>query len=325
MNKILYIRENIKGGTTRYCQALYDMFRDNPDCQALPPKDYPTRKSLFFHYYYKSLPLRNAIYKADIIHINGYTALGTIQAILIAHRMGKGIVYSAHWHPFRFLHFPLYSKVVFYAIFCPLICRYVDTVVTINHEDTAFFRRLCSNVVQIPHWLNFEHKQRAGERKANMILFVGRLNDPVKGIQHLIHLKEGVYDIHCVGPGTLPNRSDFHQHVNISDEDLASLYEQASIVVIPSKYEAFSYVALEALSYGTPVLMSDRVRIADYLHNCSGYNIFHYGNYEEFAQKIKETMEITVDTVRVQEIFSTEQIKKQYLDVYRSCIKRIKI
>ena len=125
MIKILYIRQNSKGGTEHYCNALYNMFRDDKECIALPPENYPTIKSLPFHYYYKTHELRMAISKADIIHVNGYTAMGTLQAIVLAYKMGKKIVYSAHWHPFHFLHFPLYSKIVFYILFRPLIHRYV--------------------------------------------------------------------------------------------------------------------------------------------------------------------------------------------------------
>ena len=322
MIKILYIRQNSKGGTEHYCNALYNMFRDDKECIALPPEDYPTIKSLPFHYYYKRHELRMAISKADIIHVNGYTAMGTLQAIVLAYKMGKKIVYSAHWHPFRFLHFPLYSKIVFYVLFRPLIHRYVETVITINNEDTAFFKKIHPHVKQIPHWFDFNLPTQFAPRKRNMILFIGRLNDPVKGLEYLTHLKEGKYDIHCVGEGIMPTRSDFHQHVNISNKALAELYIQASLVVIPSKYEAFSYVALEALFCGTPVLMSDKVRIADYLSGCSGYEIFHYGNYKEFTEKVETTIGQPVDISTTKDTFSQSHIKKLYSNIYKSCMKK---
>ena len=119
----------------------------------------------------------------------------------------------------------------------------------------------------------------------------------------------------------MPTRSDFHQHVNISNNALAELYIQASLVVIPSKYEAFSYVALEALFCGTPVLMSDRVRIADYLSGSCGYEIFHYGNYKEFTEKVETTIGQPVDISTAKDTFSQSHIKKLYSNIYKSCMK----
>lgn len=94
-----------------------------------------------------------------------------------------------------------------------------------------------------------------------MVLFVGR-NDTNKGIEHLYSLPDN-YRVHCVCKGTV-KRNDFILHQNLGDAELACLYRQASVVVVPSRYEAFSLVALEALQYHTPVVISERVRIGDY-------------------------------------------------------------
>lgn len=92
MEKILYIRKPCKNkdnGIGRYCSALYDLFEGHKVLQPQPIKDYPTRKSLLFHYYYKTKPLYNAIKQADIIHINGYTDMGTVQAFILSKLLRK--------------------------------------------------------------------------------------------------------------------------------------------------------------------------------------------------------------------------------------------
>ena len=111
-------------------------------------------------------------------------------------------------------------------------------------------------------------------------------------------------------------RDDFHQHVNIQDSELAKLYAEASLVVVPSKYEAFSYAALEALTHGTPVVMSERVRIADYLHGIHGVQIFQYGNYDDFLKKIESTIGNSVDKELVCNTFSPENIREKYRSLY---------
>jgi len=199
----------------------------------------------------------------------------------------------------------------------PLVKRYADVVVTINNEDTAFFKRFHNNVVQIPHWIDTTAlKPMAVERDPKMILFVGRFNDLNKGSEHLYHLPEGEYDIHCVGPCEGNLRSDMTKHVNIPFEELCALYAKASLLVVPSRYEAFSYVALEALSYGTPVLLSDRVRIADYLENVEGVDVFTYQDYSVFCEKVKKQIRGAVNTEAVKEIFSLGRVKNQYCDVF---------
>lgn len=313
---IIYIRQAVPGGTDNYCKALYRMFRDDTSCRSMPIEDYPTLPSRLFHYYYKPTPLKNAIRQAGVVHINGYTAFGTIQALFYARRMKKRVVYTAHWHPFRHLRHPKAGR-LFFCMLKSFIRHCADAVVTINEEDTGFFRSFHPCVVQIPHWLTMSPPDSTVERKKDMILFVGRLNDPVKGIEHLYHLPIGKYEVHCVGPGKV-ERSDFIHYPSVAQDELRDLYRQAALVVIPSKYEAFSYVALEALWNGTPVLMSNNVRIADYLRGVSGHSIFRYGSYDEFLAAIDSCMEQKVDTERVKAIFDPRLIKQKYSHVYNA-------
>lgn len=313
--KILYIRQNAKGGTDNYCKALYKMFENDAELQPYPVSDIPDIPSRFFHYSYQTQALEEAIRQADIIHINGYTAMGTVQAFRIAKNQNKKIVYTAHWHPFECLHRPFLGKLFFNLFLRSKIKKYAQVVTTINNDDYHFFNAFHPNVVQIPHWFTPSLLKEWPKKKTNMILFVGRIDDPVKGFEHLQHLPVGKYEVHCVGKGKL-NRKDFHQHVNIPDEELAKLYAEASLLVIPSKYEAFSYAALEAMTYGTPVLMSERVRIADYLDGVNGYAVFQYGNVTDFIQKIDHTIGMHADVEKVLDIFSIEKIRKQYYAVY---------
>lgn len=322
MKKILFIRKPEKCGTNgigKYCQSLYEMFTGDNDVLPCEIKDYPTRKSLLFHIYFKIKPLYEAIKNADIVHINGYTDMGTVQAFVLARLLKKKIVYTAHWHPFPMLTHPLGGKIFFNVFLRPLVRKFADVVVCINNEDTAFFSKFCKNVVTIPHWYTPKQNFHTEPKKKNMILFVGRINDRVKGIHHLFALPEGKYDIHCVGYGDFHNiRKDMTHHVNISEEELAGLYSQASLLVIPSVYEAFSYVALEAFSYGTPVVMSERVRIADYLKGIKGYSIFKYGDMDDFVTKVQQTIGQPVDRDAIMSIFDTQRIKRLYKNVYTS-------
>lgn len=314
--KILYIRQNMPGGTDNYCRALYAMFKDDDQLEPLPVEDLPAVHSRLFHYYYRPAALRQAVSRADIVHINGYTAMGTVQALYEARRQHKRVVYTAHWHPFRCLRHPQPARIFFSLFMRRAIRQCADVVTTINNDDTRFFLPLHPDVRQVPHWYEPTMPAERPRRQPRMILFVGRADDPVKGLSQLYQLPEGLYDVHCVGRGRIA-RSDFRQHVAISDAELANLYMQASVLVIPSKYEAFSYAALEAMTYGTPVLMSDRVRIADYLQGVRGYQVYRYGDTDDFLRKVALTIGTKVDVAAVCQTFAPDKIRQVYQAVYQ--------
>jgi glycosyltransferase involved in cell wall biosynthesis len=316
---ILFIRRtpvNKFSGIANYCRALRELFYDDEDLHPLEIEDIPSIHSFLFHFYYRLFPLVRTIQCADIIHINGYTEMGAVEALAVAKILKKTTVYTAHWHPFKHLRHP-YGGWVFFQLFMrPAIKFFADTVITINNEDTTFFSSFHHHVVQIPHWLQTHAITTGKTRDPRMVLFVGRLNDPMKGFEHLQHLPKGCYDIHIIGNGNKPLRSDMSQHCNIPNNKLEELYSKASLLVVPSKYEAFSYVALEALQHGTPVLLSNRVRIADYLCGIPGVNIFPYGNYEAFCESVTKVIGTSVDTTTISKIFNPERIKDIYKKVY---------
>jgi len=326
MVKILYVRDNPSKGVNgigKYCDALYQLLMDDDECKVLPVQDYPLVRLPFVKNYYRIGPLSRAMDKADVIHINGYTALSTAQALWMAWLKKKKIVYTAHWHPFEHLTHPRMGRWFFNLFMRYPISHFAHVVTTINNEDTAFFRSFCKNVVQIPHWFRpATPYDPTLPKDPRMVLFVGRFYGTVKGIEHLYHLPEGKYDIHLVGRGELKPRSDFHAHINISDDELDQLYARASLLVIPSRYEAFSYVALEGLTRNVPVVLSDRVRIADYLKGVNGVSIFPFGNYEAFIQAVEQTIGKPVDMDKVNAAFNPTQIKQRYKQAYKKCASR---
>lgn len=255
----------------------------------------------------------------NIVHIHGFATLDIIQSIIIANILRKKIVYSPHYHPFQYLRHPLLGKIYF---FCCLrfLLRYVASIVTIANNDTAFFTRFHKHVYRIPHPFNDgKNILRKIEKKRNMILFIGR-NENNKGLFHLYQL-DAKYEVHLVTNGNV-NRKDFIIHSNISGEELERLYKQASLVVIPSRYEAFSYVALEAFANGTPVVMSNTVMIADYLKGVRGFSSFNFGDESSFLKAVDKTIGTTVDTEKILSIFSKSQVKKLYEEVYLNAINQ---
>lgn len=116
---------------------------------------------------------------------------------------------------------------------------------------------------------------------AKVVFYVGRF-DPRKGIETLVRavgrskLRDGTDLRLIIGGGSRPGRSDGIERERIEgivaelgltglttfpgridDTDLPVYYGAADVCVVPSHYEPFGLVAIEAMASGTPVVASD--------------------------------------------------------------------
>lgn len=118
------------------------------------------------------------------------------------------------------------------------------------------------------------------DRETKVVLYVGRF-DPRKGIETLVRavnesqLRNSNKLKLIIGGGSTPGNSDgierdriegIINELGMSDftvfpgrlsEDLPTYYAAADVCVVPSHYEPFGLVAIEAMASGTPVIASD--------------------------------------------------------------------
>lgn len=321
MKKVLLILENNPnslGGIERHCRNILEMFEGHNSIHISA-----LHKELIPYYFlrpinkiiFNSKALELAIRDCDIVHIHGFASLIVPQSIKIAHQLNKKIIYTAHFHPFYTLNNPLLGR-IFFNLFLRRKLRYVNRIITINNDDTLFFKKYNSNITLIPNWLTGIPCADV-QKQDNWILFVGR-NTANKGIDYLNEIPIDKYQINCVTDSEMGLRSDIIAYKNIDDAALSSLYTQSNLLIAPSRYEAFSYVVLEALERGTPVLISDRVRIADHLNGIDGVTIFRYEDKTDFIKKLDQAMKRKVDIEKIKIIFSPIEIKKKLTSLYTS-------
>ncbi|WP_163555288.1 glycosyltransferase family 4 protein, partial [Klebsiella pneumoniae] len=111
------------------------------------------------------------------------------------------------------------------------------------------------------------------------LLFIGRL-DYQKGFDILISAMEktinGNIKLTVVGDSDNSNvkkNSDSIKYVGwVAPENIEQYYREADLVVVPSRWEGFAMVPLEAMSYGLPVISSDATSLPEAIkHRVTGY------------------------------------------------------
>ena len=169
-----------------------------------------------------------------------------------------------------------------------LVARTADRIVAASGHEKGLLTRLYgaadSRVSVIPCGVNLERFQpqdRAAARAAlalpaerQIVLFVGRL-EPLKGVELLIdavaELEDSTPELLVIGGdqraaaymAALRARAEalaigerVHFAGSVPQESLPAYYSAADVCVVPSFYESFGLVALEAMACGTPVVAS---------------------------------------------------------------------
>jgi D-inositol-3-phosphate glycosyltransferase len=141
-----------------------------------------------------------------------------------------------------------------------------------------------------------------------LVLFVGRI-EPLKGLDRLIrampYVQNGQRPRLLVVGGDEYSQHEVEQLKNLSSglrigdmvtfvgrvkhEELPRFYSAADVCVIPSYYESFGLVALEALACGTPVVATDVGDLSRILQGESGY-VVKDGSPQGIARKINDVL-----------------------------------
>jgi galacturonosyltransferase len=138
-----------------------------------------------------------------------------------------------------------------------------------------------------------------GKKEFLDIYYIGRLVE-TKGVDLLLEAISIISDeeffkqirFYIVGEGPMEDRVKelFSKHKNCFylgfRKDIPELLKKVDLLILPSRYESFSYVVAEAQSEGVIVLSSNIEGPKDILNdNLTGW-FFESGNTEDLAQKI---------------------------------------
>jgi D-inositol-3-phosphate glycosyltransferase len=197
-------------------------------------------------------------------------------------------------------------------------------------------------------------------QEATMILFVGRI-EPLKGIDNLIQAislnhKSGVLDccphtLIIIGgePDAKPEEmnaemarlQDMVEELNIENfviflgkqdqQMLPYYYSAAEVVVMPSHYESFGMVALEAMACGTPVIASQVGGLAFLVRDGETGFVVPGNDIQSLANRLMELIKdkelrnkLGNKSTEYAQMYAWETISTKMIEVYNQILQKPK-
>jgi glycosyltransferase involved in cell wall biosynthesis len=151
--------------------------------------------------------------------------------------------------------------------------RFYRDVVVLNSADSVMVRRFSpsATIRVIPNGIDLPPADCGLVGRGSHILFLGRIDLPHKGLDLLLAAYEQAHlsmPLVIAGKGTRRDERKFAAMARATGADVRwvghvagqrkrQLLEECAFLVMPSRYESFGLVALEAMSYGKPVVHFD--------------------------------------------------------------------
>lgn len=304
--------------------------------------------------------LFDLIKKSDVIHLTGYWSVLNILISLIARFFNKPYILCPAG---SFLVFgrSKYMKFIFHRLFGMSMLRNAARVIAITkkEKEELISSGLSNKLIEvIPNGVDlrdfplmrkdFFYKKFKVPNK-NFLLFVGRLNY-IKGadilLEAFISVTNDLKDLQLIFIGideglkeTLRNKiisSDIKKNVLFIEPleaiDLASAYRSASLLIVPSRQEAMSIVALEAGICGTLALVTNNCGF-DEIKKINS-NLVVKANPESLANSIRYLMMNNLKRKKialkyskfVSQNYNWDLIAGKYIALYEKILKnKIKI
>jgi glycosyltransferase involved in cell wall biosynthesis len=227
------------------------------------------------------MPLRARASKADLLHCaSGTMPLFVGMPVVVTVHDVAWLHVQAHARPYARYYFGRFSL----GRYRHAAAIVVDSLFSRNAllEVLAGVDRAAVRVVYPGVAGEFCHVARNGG-DGRTILAVGTV-ERRKNLELLIRVLPQLRGarIVCVGPQTPYARecAELAEHLGVAErlelrgyvarEELISLYRDAAVVAVPSRYEGFGYAAAQALCAGVPCVVSDRTSLPEIVGNDAG-------------------------------------------------------
>lgn len=258
--------------------------------------------------------LLSEVRTADIVHLHTVPYPHNVVGYLAARLCGKPVVITPHFHP----EHPHYERWSNYWLL-----RHSDAVIAVSEFERDYLAGkgvnpdkivIAGNGVHVDEYRPADPARfKAALQDAHglgddvrVIVFIGRKLE-YKGIATLVEAVKRLprqldAALFLAGPSSAWF-DDFYQHLSSSDRmkiidlgvlshaDKVDLLHLADVLVLPSRFEAFGIVLLEAWACGTPVIAASTGAMPGIVSDAG--LVFEYGNADQLTAQITRLLEDT--------------------------------
>lgn len=320
--KILHVGEYMKGGVATYAKILFSVDGDNDIENYMILSDYnsehkwPLPADRIKYYNYKRsigriIPAMCVIHQhinalqPDVIYCHSTWAgvLGRFPYFFC--RKKVRIIYNAHGWSFN-MDTPFWKKQI-YALIERLLARVTDKIINVSkYEMNSAVAMGLPEAKMVMIYSGISPEKPVINKKVKMpvdkvnLLFVGRF-DPQKGVDFLLKIfheyEKSLQHIHLWiigdnvvsdGKGIEKKNTDNITFLGwISHEEVPAYYEVCDAVIMPSRWEAFGLVAIEAMKYGKPVIVSNRGALPELVQDGMNGWVFNMGDKSDLVSVLQ--------------------------------------
>jgi len=276
--------------------------------------------------------------KFDILHLHEPTSPSPS---IIAAWSARGPIVATH----HTSNDSMYAVKNMQFLLQPMMEKVIARIAVSPEAKKTMIDHLGGDAVIIPNGVrvkNFQNTEKlSGFDAEKTIVFVGRLDEPRKGIQVLLEAMPKVFDqisglkLLLVGPGDKEDilksiDAKYHSQIEfkgfVDHKTKASCYATATVYVAPNLGgESFGIVLLEAMAAGAPVLASDLPAFKRVLDDGKFGQLFKTNDASDLSQSLVSLIqnktkrgELSASGVSRAQQFDWSVIVRQILDVYES-------
>lgn len=346
MIKVLHVGEYVQGGVATYISTLlnHPEYPDVDDYLICADKNSETNweipsDHIQYYPYHRSLmqipKAMSAIRKAfkrikpDVIYCHSTWAGLFVRFPMLFGGKTCRVIYNAHgW---AFLRDTAEWKRKVYAGVERILQGQADKIINVSkYEYNAAIRYGLKKNNQTVIYSGISPEKGKVDSQVKLplgkinLLFVGRF-DPQKGLDLLLEAFNSCQrqDLHLtiigdnvVGGGVKIEKKNTDRVTFlgwIPHDKLASYYSACDVVIMPSRWEAFGLVAIEAMKYGKAVIVSNRGALPELIED--GKNGFVF-NFEKTEQLIEILERLRPEDLQVISSFNEKEFIDKYQDKF---------
>jgi len=245
----------------------------------------------------------------DIVHLHGASLPYVLTAVGLSKTLP--VVVTIHGNAIIEASYKRGLAKIWGAIISGTLMKYAirnlgTTIVCSQHMKENFARLNKTRVFVIPNGIDLPmyqpSKEKRGDQRFSYVLYMGGYSK-VKGVDLLIrslplvYRRTGPIPVYIAGPDTenkelirLVRQEGVEQSVKllgfVTEERKVTLLQQAGLIVVPSRYESFGIVILEAMACGIPVVASRSGGIVELIQDRESGLLFDAENVTQLADCI---------------------------------------